>query len=200
MNSAVRTSAYRTIDLVTIAVLGVAFGVIFWGWDKVYEPVSAAFEIVHPTTKGLLGGVWLIAAVVGALVVRRPGAALATELVAASMELVLPGGNQWGVSAMASGLIQGLGVELVFALFLYRRFGLVVAALAGVAAAVAESLYEWHAYFPDWHTGDKWGYLAFFAVSGAVVAGGLGTLLVKALARAGVLDAFDAGREAVVPV
>ena len=25
---------YRTIDLVTITTLGVAFGVIFWGWGK----------------------------------------------------------------------------------------------------------------------------------------------------------------------
>ncbi len=31
---------YRTIDLVTIATLGVAFGVIFWGWGKLYEPLS----------------------------------------------------------------------------------------------------------------------------------------------------------------
>ncbi len=199
-DSAVGTKAYRTLDLVTIATLGVAFGVIFWGWDKVYEPISAVLKLAHPTSVGLVGGVWLIAGVVGGLVVRKPGAALATELVAASMELVLPGGNQWGVSALSSGLWQGLGAELVFAVFLYRRFGMAVAALAGVGAATLESIYEWGAYWADWDFPYKLAYLGFFAISGIVIAGIGGTLLVHALARAGVLDSFGAGREVVAEV
>jgi len=199
-DSATESKAYRTIDLVTIATLGVAFGVIFWGWDKVYEPISAVLKLAHPTSVGLVGGVWLIAGVVGGLVVRRPGAALATELVAASMELVLPGGNQWGVSALSSGLWQGLGAELVFAVFLYRRFGVAVAALAGIGAATLESIYEWGAYWTDWDLPYKLAYLGFFAISGAVIAGVGGTFLVRALARAGVLDSFGAGREVVAEV
>jgi energy-coupling factor transport system substrate-specific component len=184
----------------TVAVLGVAFGVIFWGWDKIYEPISGGLTVVHPTSVGLVGGVWLIAGVVGGLVVRKPGAALATELIAASMELILPGGNQWGMSALASGFWQGLGAELVFAVFLYRRFNVAIAALAGIVAATFESIYEWGAYWTDWHMNYKLAYLGFFAVSGAVIAGVLGTFLVRALARAGVLDAFGAGREAASEV
>jgi energy-coupling factor transport system substrate-specific component len=189
------TKFYRTIDLVTIATLGVAFGVIFWGWDKAYEPVSTALTVIHPTTVGVVGGLWLIAGVVGGLVVGKPGAALATELIAASMELVLPGGNQWGFSALTSGLLQGLGAELVFAAFLYRRFSLPVAALAGIVAAVFEWIYEWNFYWTEWDVAYKVIYLGFFAVSGAVIAGLGGWLLVRALGRAGVLDAFPAGRE-----
>jgi len=189
------TKSYRTIDLVTIATLGVAFGVIFWGWDKAYEPVSTALTVIHPTTVGVVGGLWLIAGVVGGLVVGKPGAALATELIAASMELVLPGGNQWGFSALTSGLLQGLGAELVFAVFLYRRFSLAVAALAGIVAAAFEWIYEWNFYWTEWDVAYKLIYLGFFAVSGAVIAGLGGWLLVRALGRAGVLDAFPAGRE-----
>lgn len=193
-------ASYRTIDLVTVATLGVAFGAVFWGWDKVYEPISKALTVLHPTSVGLVGGAWLIAGVVGGLVVRKPGAALATELIAASMELVLPGGNQWGFGALTSGLLQGIGAELVFAVFLYRRFGLAVAALAGIVAATWESVYEWGAYWSSWHTADKLAYWGFFMVSGAVVAGFGGWLLVRALARAGVLDAFEAGRDAATEV
>jgi energy-coupling factor transport system substrate-specific component len=199
-DSAVGLKAYRTLDLVTIATLGVAFGVIYWGWDKIYEPISAVLTLAHPTTVGLVGGVWLIAGVVGGLVVRKPGAALATELVAASMELILPGGNQWGVSALNSGLWQGLGAELVFAVFIYRRFGMAVAALAGIGAATLESIYEWGAYWADWDLPYKLAYLGFFAISGVVIAGIGGTFLVRALARAGVLDSFGAGREVVAEV
>ena len=44
MTSAVNSStkSYRTIDLVTIATLGVAFGVIYWGWGKVYDGAERA--------------------------------------------------------------------------------------------------------------------------------------------------------------
>ncbi|MGH8965868.1 MAG: ECF transporter S component, partial [Actinomycetes bacterium] len=34
--------AYRTVDLVSAAMLGVAFGVVFWAWGKLYEPLSNA--------------------------------------------------------------------------------------------------------------------------------------------------------------
>ena len=198
MTSAVSaTRSYRTIDLVTVAMLGVALGVVFWGWDKIYEPVSTALTVIHPTTVGLVGGLWLIAGVVGGLVVGKPGAALATELIAASMELILPGGNQWGFSALTSGLLQGLGAEVVFAVLLYRRFGIVVAACAGIVAALFEWIYEWNFYWTEWDVAYKFAYLGFFALSGAVVAGVGGWLLVRALGRAGVLDAFPAGRRLV---
>ena len=39
---------YRTIDLVTIATLAVAFGVIFWGWGKLYAPLSGLAVFSFP--------------------------------------------------------------------------------------------------------------------------------------------------------
>ena len=185
---------WRTVDLVTAAMLGVAFGVVFWGWDQAYNVLSPAFAAVPPLG-GLLGGPWLLAGVVGALVVRRPGAALLAELVGANVEFLL--GNRWGASVFISGALQGLGVEIVFALLLWRRFGPAVAAAAAVLAAVLETAYEFGAY--DYATtfgaGGTAVYLATFALSGALVAGLGGWLLVRALARTGALAGFPAGRE-----
>ena len=191
---------YRTIDLVTIATLGVAFGVIFWGWNKAYEPLSDLAVFGYPPSSALLAGVWLTAGVVGGLVVRKPGAAFATELIAAAVSLVVIGGNQWGFSTLASGFWQGLGAELVFLLFFYRRFGVVVAALAGLVAASFEAVYEWSSYYPDWGFAYKLAHLGFFGISGIVIAGVGGYYLIRALARTGVLDAFPAGREQAVEV
>ncbi|MCL3816904.1 ECF transporter S component [Aeromicrobium wangtongii] len=191
---------YRTIDLVTVATLGVAFGVIFWGWNKAYEPLSDLAVFGYPPSSALLAGVWLTAGVVGGLVVRKPGAAFATELIAAAVSTVVIGGSQWGFSTLASGFWQGIGAELVFLLFFYRRFGLVVAALAGAVAAGFEAVYEWSSYYPDWDWPYKLAHLGFFAVSGIVIAGAGGYALVRALARTGVLDAFGAGREQAVEV
>lgn len=185
--------AYRTVDIVTAATLGVAFGVAFWGWDQLYAWVSTASVFAFPPSGGLLGGPWLMAGVVGGLVVRRPGAALATAVVAAVIEALL--GNQWGFSTLVSGLLQGAGAELVLAVFLYRRFGPAVAMLAGAAAATLEAVYEWYSYYPDWDLGYRVAYLGFFALSGAVVAGLGGWAIVRALAGTGALDAFGPGRE-----
>jgi energy-coupling factor transport system substrate-specific component len=187
--------SYRTIDLVTIATLGVAFGVIYWGWGKVYEGPSEALGLIYPPLKGLTASPWLIAGVVGGLILRKPGAALATELVAAAVSTLVLGGTQWGWTVLASGLFQGLGAELIFLFFLYRRWTVATAALAGALAGAFESVYEWYSYYPDWGFDHKLAYLGFFALSGAIVAGVGGWLLVRALARAGVLDAFPAGRD-----
>lgn len=192
--------SYRTIDLVTIAVLGVAFGVIFWGWGKLYEPLSAAIIFSFPPSSGLLAGPWLMAGVLGGLIIRKPGAAFTTEFIAAAVSTVVIGGTQWGLSVFASGLLQGLGAELAFMLFAYRRFTLGVACLAGAVAAASESIYEWFFYWMDWGLDYKLAYLAFFTVSGIVVAGVGSWLLMRALAKAGVLDSFGAGREAAVEV
>jgi energy-coupling factor transport system permease protein len=183
---------WRTIDLVTTAMLGVAFGVAYWGWSFAYEGLVTAFNAYQPAA-GVLSGPWLIAGVVAGLVVRKPGAALLAELLAANVEYLI--GNEWGASTMVSGLLQGLGVELVLAVFLYRRFGVVVAVAGAILAAVAESVYEWSAYFDYWDRAEQLVYMGCFAASGAVVAGVGGWMLVRTLAGTGALDAFAAGRE-----
>ena len=191
---------YRTIDLVTITTLGVAFGVIFWGWGKLYEPLSGLAVFSYPPTSALLGGVWLTAGVVGGLIIRKPGAAFATEFVAAAVSTFILGGTQWGWGVYASGFWQGIGAELIFLVFFYKRWGVVAAVLAGMLAGAFGSLYEWSAYIPDYSIGAKLAHLGFFMLSGAVVAGAGGFFLVRAMARAGVLDSFGAGREQATEV
>ena len=184
---------WRTLDIVTAAVLGVALGVAFWGWDFAYDALLPLFVVLAPL-QGLINGFRFLGGVVGALVVRRPGAALFVELLAAFTEMVL--GNSWGVTTMLSGLLQGLGVEIVMALFFYRRFGAPTAVVAGALAGIAEVAgYEWWSWLVGYSWGWKFAYLGATAVSGAVLAGLLGWLLVRALAARGALDRFPAGSE-----
>ena len=185
---------WRTIDLMTAAVIGVVFGVVYWGWSAAYTALETPLSNVVGPLVGLLGGPWLIAGVVGGLVVRRPGAALMAELLAAAVEALV--GNEWGWATLISGGLEGLGVEVVLAAFLYRRFGAVVATAAGALAALFEFGYEWHAYLQGTSLGYKVGYACFFTLSGALVAGLGGWLLTRALAATGAIDALPAGREA----
>lgn len=187
------TGAWRTIDLLTAALIGVVFGVVYWGWSAAYTALSTPLSNLLGPTIGLLGGPWLIAGVVAGLVVRRPGAALFAELLAATVEALI--GNAWGSATLISGALQGLGVEVVLAVFLFRRFGWPVAALSGACAALFEFAYEWSAYWQGTTLGFKLGYGAFFALSGAVVAGIGGWVLTRALAATGAIDALPAGQE-----
>jgi energy-coupling factor transport system permease protein len=184
---------WRSVDLITAATIGVAVGVVFRLWGALMPVIETATKGFPPAV-GLSGGVWFLAATLAALIIRRPGAALLAELLAATVEMLLAG--QYGTGTLVSGVLQGLGVELVFAVFLFRRFGLVQAVLAGISAAVVESLaYEFWFYWADWSMGWRWIYLGFFALSGAVVSGALMWLLVKSLAVTGVLNAFPPGVE-----
>ncbi|HZX99835.1 MAG TPA: ECF transporter S component [Dermatophilaceae bacterium] len=186
---------WRGVDLITAAMLAVAFGVMFWGFDTLVYPFLSVATTGFPPLGELMLGIWLLPAVVGGLVIRRPGAAVFTELVAANVELFL--GNKWGAAVLLSGVLQGLGVELALALFRHRRFGVVVAMLAGVLSAVFEIVfYEWQSYVAEYSSAWKAIYLGCGMVSGAVIAGAGGWLLVRALARAGALNAFPPGQEA----
>jgi energy-coupling factor transport system substrate-specific component len=185
---------WRGIDLITAAMLAVAFGVMFWGFDTFIYPILSTATAGFPPAGELMLGVWLLPAVVGALVIRRPGAALFTELVAANVELFL--GNKWGAAVLLSAVLQGLGVELALVLFRHRRFGVVVAVLGGALAATFEIVfYEWYSYVAEYSLAWKAIYLGCGMVSGAVVAGVGGWALVRGLAGTGALSAFPPGQE-----
>ncbi|HET8768237.1 ECF transporter S component [Phycicoccus sp. M110.8] len=185
---------WRTVDLLTIAFLGAAFGIAYWGWDLAYQAPANALGGLFPPLQGITGAPWLMAGVVGGLVVRRPGAALLCEVVAALVSM-LPG-TQWGFATLVSGILQGLGAEIAFALLGYAAFGLGAALLAGALSAPLEAVYEWFVYWTDWGWGYKIAYGLILTAAGAVVAGGLGWLLTRGLATAGALNAFPPGQEA----
>ncbi len=184
---------WRSVDLVTLALLGVAFGVAFWGWDiACYPAIEAAFA-VFPPGASITVGVWVLPAIVGALVVRRPGAALLCELLAASVEALL--GNKWGLNVMLSGALQGLGMEIAVAFLLWRQWRVAIAILGGLLAATLEiAAYEWWVYQTEYSWTQRFISLGFGLISGALVAGLGGWALMKALAATGALDAFPPGR------
>ena len=133
----------------------------------------------------------------GALIIRKPGAAVYTELIAAAVSALTLIGNTWGAFlTLEAGLIQGLGAELVFLLFFYRRWSLPVAILAGVGAALAGGINNLLLWYAGADIRFVIVYLVSTMISGAVVAGGLSWLLARGLARTGALDRFASGREA----
>jgi energy-coupling factor transport system substrate-specific component len=184
---------WRVVDAVVAAVLGVAGGFYFWGVGAAWAPVTGALTLVPPSV-AILSGLWLLPGVLGALVVRKPGAALFTELVGSVLEALL--GDQFGFSSVYYGAVQGLGVEFVLALMLYRRFGLVPAMLAGAGAGVGIGLLDVVIGYPELPAITKVGYMVIAVLSGALIAGAGSWGLTRALASTGALAPLASGRNA----
>ena len=118
MTAAPKSNSWRVIDIVTAAVLGVACGLLFVLWNGVGYAGYKAIDAVTPGLGGLFTGIWLIGGVLGGLIIRKPGAAVFVEVLAASVSALL--GSQWAIETVYSGLAQGLGAELIFLIFMYK--------------------------------------------------------------------------------
>jgi energy-coupling factor transport system substrate-specific component len=176
---------WRTRDILVVAVIGVAFGVVFWAWGlawSAFEPLN----LVFPVLRDGLYAVWLVPAVLAPLIVRKPGAALFAEMVAAGVSAIL--GSQWGVDTLLSGFVQGAAAELVFAFTLYRLWSWPVLAAAAVASAAAAWIHDWALYYADFAVDIQLARGVLMAISALVFVALGSVLLERSLRRAGVLQ------------
>lgn len=178
---------WRTVDIVVASAIAVAFGVIFWAWGLLWNAIQPAF-VAFPPAQGFMYGVWLLPGVLAALVIRKPGAAIYAELIASVVEALL--GSSWGLTTLWYGVLEGAAPELVFAVLLYRRWGLPTSISAGAAAGVMAGVLDLIVYYATWSPPRMLVYVVLVAVSSAAVAGIGGTALVRSLGRAGALNPF----------
>ena len=174
---------WRTRDILVAAVIGVAFGVVFWAWGLawgLFAPLNAARDLLY--------AVWLVPAVLAPLIIRKPGAAVFAEMVAAGVSAFL--GSAWGADTLFSGFVQGAAAELIFAFTLYRSWGYATLAIAAVASAAAAWLHDWVLYYPDAALDVQVIRGAAMAVSAVVIVAAGSVALARSLRRAGVLEGF----------
>jgi energy-coupling factor transport system substrate-specific component len=182
---------WTTRDIVVASVLAVAVGVVFWAWGLLWSSVLGA--IPFPFSYASVG-VWMVGGLLVPYVVRRPGAALLGEIVAAFVSMAM--GNQWGILTMASGLVQGAGAEVVFGAGRWKHFTGAwlygAAALAGLFSILLDTfVYSYHAQY----TWGNIGIAAVLCMVGSVVLGGvLSQLLGQSLERTGVLSGLAISR------
>ena len=186
-----RDVQWRTVDIVVAAAIAVAFGVVFWAWNQVWAAATPAFTAVPPA-QNIIYGVWLVPAVLAGLIIRKPGAALFTELVAATVSAVL--GSQWGLDTLVSGALQGLGAEVVFFIARYRVWTMAIGVIAAIATAVAAWIHDTPLYYATLGLDQQLLILIFMVVSAVVIAGIGSWLLMRSLVQTGVLAQFPAGR------
>lgn len=190
------TTRWRVVDYVVTAVLGIGVGLVFWVLALSWKFLEVAFQAFPPAI-GLIAGLWVLAGPLAAVVIRKPGAALLCEVIAAVVEAVL--GSHFGATVLLSGFLQGLGAELVFAACRYRRFTLGVTSLSGLVAAAFMAVSENIMYNAAWQPSFQLVYAGCALLSGLVISGIGAWFAYRAIARTGALSSFASGRRAPIP-
>ncbi|MEN8741965.1 MAG: ECF transporter S component [Phaeobacter gallaeciensis] len=184
-------SVWTLRETLIIAVLGAVFGVLYLGWVQVWLVLQAVFG---PVTMDVVMGFWFIVSIIAAAIIRKPGVALASEVMAAVVQVLL--GSPAGLLLLLTGLVQGAGAEAVFAVTRWRRYSLSVLMAAGMSAAVFSFIYTWIRFdYGSLAPGLLAGMFALRLASGALLGGLLGHYIVKALYRTGVLSGLAIDRD-----
>lgn len=171
-------------EILVVAVLGAVFAVLYLGWVQVWLVAQAIFGAL---TMDVVMGFWFIVSIIAAAIIRKPGAALLSEVLASLVEILL--GSPAGLMLLVAGAIQGAGAEAVFAATRWRNYSLPVLMLAGVGASVFSFVHTWVLY--DYGALAPGLLVAMFVLrclSGALLGGLAGHLVVRALYRTGVLS------------
>lgn len=171
----------KLTDILVTAVIAIVFGLIYRIWGPVYDLV----KVVGLQAEQLSYGMWFIASTVAFLIIRKPGVALIAEVAAAFFEMVL--GASYSVESLTYGIAQGIGAEIVFALFAYRSYSLAAAVLAGIGAGIGSLAMDvYKGYMTELQSWNLALYLIFRFIGCIVITGGLAYYLVKALEATGV--------------
>ncbi len=184
-------------DVILMAIFGVVFSAVYLAVFQGGLALSTALTPMGLSPFGfeIIYGVWFMAATLAAYIIRKPGVALVTEVLASAIELLM--GNSGGLTVVLTGAIQGLGAELVFAAFRYKKWDLGSMSLAGIVSAVFIFCYELYylnyiALAPTLLISQ----LAVRFVSAVVFSGVLCKLAGDALARTGVVKSYAIGAKA----
>ena len=182
---------WKMKEVVLAVILAVACGVIYLGWSTLWIPISA---LVGPVGAGFMFGIWVIASPIVAYIIRKPGASLIAEVAAAAVELLT--GSHFGLSALLVGVFQGIGAEMAFAIFGYKRYNLFTLMLSGAFAAIGSMIYNLIANGFGFYTTKVFLVtLGIHVISGTILGGLLAKVVVDALAKTGVLEQYELMKE-----
>ncbi|WDH74665.1 ECF transporter S component [Exiguobacterium marinum] len=182
--------SWKLKEVVLVSVLSVVFAVVYLLFVHIGNLWAG---LIGPIAYEWIFGIWFIVSIISAYIIRKPGAAFISEVMAATIEMLI--GNAIGPRIILVGIVQGLGAEAVFAMTGYRRYELWVLMLAGFGSAVTSFVYT---YFMSGFAMLEPGYVATMfglrAVSGMVIAGVGGKLLSDLLLKTGSLRGYAIAR------
>ena len=186
-----KRKTFTTFDIVLMALLAVASGVLTNYLAFVNKALTA---IGGPIATSTITGIYMLYGVLAVYIIRKPGTALVTYLIGATVQSLL--GNSYGMaSAYVAALCYAVAVETVFALFRYKRWGygsVVTASLCAVPLWFVFAAYMFG--YLKWSFPVLLAALVVRCVSGVVLCGVLSKWIGDRLVKTGLLRFYEAGQ------
>lgn len=180
-------------EIVFIAILSAAMGVLWWGYTFFYdlvEPFLKPFAM-----ENLLSGVWFMGAIFFPYIIRKPGSAFLGEVIAALVQGFIA---RWGISSLVYGVVQGLPVEIFFLILAYKKWSLPYLCIGGIISALSSYIlsFFWYQYF-KLNLSFNLIQIGCFIVTGIILAGILSKYLADGLKKTGALNQFNIVRDEI---
>ena len=173
--------SWKLNEVVVLVVLSVAVGVLFWGWTFVDALVSAPLKPFG--INYILAGVWFIGGTLIPFLIRKPGSALAGEVLAAIVEGFI---THWGITAAIWGAVQGIGAESVFFATGYKNWDIKTMIAAGAVSGFFSYMLDF--FYSQYWTLKAWVIvvqLVCAVLGGILWAGIIGYALAKGIIKTG---------------
>jgi energy-coupling factor transport system permease protein len=173
---------YSVRDLIMLAVVSAVGALAYTGLNF---PTSALNAAGGPLAGAIMTGLFAWTYVINYMLIRKPGAALATGIIGTLLQVVL--GNPAGVYTIGWGVLLGVAYEACFAAAGYRRMSLPIFMVAAAAASQFQTVWSWVLYGWSHAVSQYWLSIPINMVSGAIFAGLLGYLIGRAIMRTGLV-------------
>lgn len=190
-----RRRRWTAADIAVGAALGVACGLVFWGFNFAYAWLSPLIGGILPGLASVLHPLWYFSGTLAVIILRKPGAAIYVNLVGSAAEMLL--GNQFSVGfVFASAAMQGLFAEIPFMVTRYRVYNLPISVVSGALVALEYGVYLMLFRYQGVAFLSARGIVHMVSelVGGVLIAGVMSWYLYRAIAATGALDRFASGR------
>lgn len=186
---------WRLKDIILVSIIGALFAAI--------SHVAASFArgpfALLLASIGLGGlqfeivfGIFFFSSTFAGYIMQKPGVATMVGLLTGFIQILL--GSPAAATVWLSGLVQGFGAEMGFALFGYKKWNLASVLISATGATVTSFLLAWQR--GSWHELPFQIVALRFTirwVSALIISGFLAKWLADRLAKAGVLKSYPLG-------
>ncbi|NLY20503.1 MAG: ABC transporter permease [Tissierellia bacterium] len=187
---------WKLRDVIMVGGIGVVFSFIYLGvlyFGQVLQVALAPLGL-SPFAYEIIYGIWFSAATLAAYIMQKPGVAFASEIIASFLELFM--GNIGGPLVIIAGTLQGIGTELGFAAFKYKKFDRVSLSLSGTFAAIITFLWGFvQSGYANLAPGLLISMLVVRILSAVIFSGVLVKIVGDLMAKTGILKSYPLGKD-----